>query len=259
MRARGLAQNRWSRWLLERTSKSKKQEHLFCYSEGSCSLPNITVFEGIAKTLISVLVVYQTDKQMISFLAESHKTLFRSLCAKFIKKDVFESAKKASLLIKLDVADNTNWKDVNSDDLGFGIKCELKRQIGSKKVTSMKVLQFKKKQKKMLEIWARLCSHAMEKSPLWCLFVKCLKCMPPNFMLESSRSCELIFEKTLEKLISCKQLPSREANIAKHEFSKFLSTTVEENKDFFVKFDKGSDHVDTFIWQFFLMPTNLSR
>ena len=76
--------------------------------------------------------------------------------------------------------------------------------------------------------------------------------MPPNFMLESSRSCELIFEKTLEKLISCKQLPSREANIAKLEFSKFLSTTVKENKDFFVKFDKGSDHVDTFIWQFFL-------
>ena len=81
---------------------------------------------------------------MISFLAESHKTLLRSLCAKFIKKDVFESAKKASLLIKLDVADKTNWKDVNSVDLGFGIKCELKRQIGSKKVTSMKVLQCKK-------------------------------------------------------------------------------------------------------------------
>ena len=85
---------------------------------------------------------------MISFLAESHKTLLRSLCAKFIKKDVFESAKKASLLIKLDVADKTNWKDVNSVNLGFGIKCELKRQIGSKKVTSMKVLQCKKNKKK---------------------------------------------------------------------------------------------------------------
>ena len=45
---------------------------------------------------------------MISFLAESHKTLLRSLCAKFIKKDVLESAKKAILLIKLDVADKTN-------------------------------------------------------------------------------------------------------------------------------------------------------
>ena len=59
---------------------------------------------------------------MISFLAESLETLLRSLCAKFIRKDVLESAKTASLLIKLDVADKANQKDINSVDLGFGIK-----------------------------------------------------------------------------------------------------------------------------------------
>ena len=63
-----------------------------------------------------------------------------SFCAKFIRKDVPEKAETASLLIKLDVPDKTNWKDVNSVDLGFGIKYELKRLIDSKKVTSMQVL-----------------------------------------------------------------------------------------------------------------------
>ena len=66
-------------------------------------------------------------------------------------------------------------------------------------------------------------------------------------MVESSRSCELMFEKILEKLVSYRQLPSREANTAKLEFSNVLSTTVKENKGSFVKFDKEADRVDTFI------------
>ena len=61
-----------------------------------------------------------------------------------------------------------------------------------------------------------------------------------------------MFEKILEKLISYKQLPSREIDAAKLEFSNFHSSTVKENKDYFAKFDKETDRVDTFIWQFFL-------
>ena len=49
-----------------------------------------------------------------------------------------------------------------------------------------------------------------------------------------------------------KQLPSREANAEKLESSNFLPTTVKENKDSFVKFDKETDCFDTFIWHFFL-------
>ena len=92
----------------------------------------------------------------------------------------------------------------------------------------------------------------MEKSPRRSFFARCLKCLPPNFMVEPSRSCELMFEKILEKLTSYKQFPSREADAAKLEFSNFLSTTVKESKDSFVKFDKETDRVNTFFWQFFV-------
>ena len=47
-----------------------------------------------------------------------------------------------------------------------------------------------------------------------------------------------MFEKILEKLVSYKQLPSREADETKLEFSNFLSTTVKESKDSFVKCNK---------------------
>ena len=100
-----------------------------------------------------------------------------------------------------------------------------------------------------MEFLASLCSDAMEKSPCQSLLARCPKCLFPNFMVESSRSCQLIFEKIL---ISYKQLPSREANAEKLESSNFLSTSVKENKDSFVKFDKETDCFDTFIWHFFL-------
>ena len=56
-----------------------------------------------------------------------------------------------------------------------------------------------------------------------------------------------MFEKILEKRVSYKHLPSREADTAKLEFSNFFSITVKENKDSFDKFDKEADRVDTFI------------
>ena len=94
------------------------------------------------------------------FLAESIETLLRSLCAKFTWKDLVERTKTASLLIKLDVTDKTNQRDIKSVDLAFGVKYELKRLTDSKKATSMRVFQFKKEAMKFL---ASLCSQAMEK------------------------------------------------------------------------------------------------
>ena len=158
---------------------------------------------------------------------------------------MLESVKTASLQTKIDVADKINQKDINSVDLGCGIKCDLKRLIDSKKVISMQVFQFKKE---VLEFLTSLFSHAVEKSPFRSLLARCLKCLSPNFMVESSISCKLMFGKILEKLISYKQLPSREVDARKTFFSSFLSTTVKVNKDSLVKFDKETDHVSTFIW-----------
>ena len=64
-----------------------------------------------------------------------------------------------------------------------------------------------------------------------------------------------MFEKIFQKHVSYKHLPSREAEAAKLEFSNFLLTTVEEKKDFFVKFNKETDRVNAFIRQF-LLDTN---
>ena len=66
-----------------------------------------------------------------------------------------------------------------------------------------------------------------------------------------------MFEKILEKLFSYKHLPSGEADAAKLEFSNFLSTTVKEKKDSFVKFDKELIASIPLFGSFSLIPTNL--
>ena len=68
-------------------------------------------------------------------------------------------------------------------------------------------------------------------------------------MEESLSSCE-IFEKILKSLISYEQSPSTKADVAKLEFSNFLSTAV-KNKDFFVNFDKETNRVDTSIFSWY--------
>ena len=77
-------------------------------SKGPNSSLKLKFFEDIAKTLNSLLVLYQTKKPKVPFLAESLETLLRSFFANFIWKDVPESAETASLMIKLDIADYTN-------------------------------------------------------------------------------------------------------------------------------------------------------
>ena len=72
-------------------------------------------------------------------------------------------------------------------------------------------------------------------------------------MIESSRSCELMFEKILELIVSYKQLPSREADAAKLEFSNFLSITMKENKDLTKKLTASIPLFGSFS----LIPTNL--
>ena len=131
--------------------------HVCLIQKGPLVPRKLQFFEDIAKTLNSFLVPYQTDKPMILFLAESLETFLRSLCMKFIRKDVLESAKTASLLIKRNLADKANRNYVNSVHLGFGLKYELKRLIDSKKVTNMQNFQFKKE---ALVFSDSLCSHA---------------------------------------------------------------------------------------------------
>ena len=76
-----------------------------------------------------------------------------------------------------------------------------------------------------------MCTQLKEKSPLKSGFARCLKCFSPSYMVECSETCEILFQKLLEKLVSYKKIVSSIADDAKMEYSWFISTIVKKNNN----------------------------
>ena len=76
-----------------KTGTNTSYDHLCLIQKDPLVPLKLHFFEDIAKILNSFLVLYQTNKPMVSFLVEILETLLWSLFAKFIRKDAFESDK----------------------------------------------------------------------------------------------------------------------------------------------------------------------
>ena len=64
---------------------------------------------------------------MIPFFVEVLENLLRTLLAKFIKKDVLQTACPTLKLVKIDISDKKVQKCVGDLDLGFSIKHDFKQ------------------------------------------------------------------------------------------------------------------------------------
>ena len=131
----------------------------------------------------------------------------------------------------------------------------MKRLINSKNVTSMQVFQFKKEALKFL---ARLCSHAMEKSPFRSLLARHLECLSPNIMVESSRSCKLMFEKILEKLVCYNSCEVGKLMLQNLSFESFSQLQWKRTRIPLSNLTKKLIGLKPLFGSFSLIPTNLS-
>ena len=78
----------------------------------------LAFFQEIASKLNSFLLVFQTDKPMIPFFVEVLENLLRTLLAKFIKKDVLQTACSTLKLIEIDISDKKLRTSVGDLNLG---------------------------------------------------------------------------------------------------------------------------------------------
>ena len=79
-------------------------------------LVKLQFFEGITADPNHFLVLFQCNKPMVPFLVES-LDLIRTLCSKFIKRKILESARTTYSLLKLDLTDTNKQKNISEADL----------------------------------------------------------------------------------------------------------------------------------------------
>ena len=96
-----------------------------------------------------------------------------------------------------------------------------------------------------------MCTHLKEK--------RCLKCLSPSYMVESSEAREILFQKLLEKLGSDKKIIPPIACNAKMEYSWFFSTVVKKNNDEFLSCKKEGDRLDVYLWRYIAAKSQFSR
>ena len=88
--------------------------------------------EEVAKLLNLFLRLFQVDKPMTTFLVESLETVARTLCRKFIRKEVLNAADSSLKFSKIDITERL-------------ITClyELNHMKQTRKVKDTKILKFK--------------------------------------------------------------------------------------------------------------------
>lgn len=204
-------------------------------------------FEEIATSLNGFLVTFQTDNPMVPFLTESLDNVLRNLCIRFLRKDVLEEANSVYKLLKVDFANKVNQVSLDSVDLGFAIKHDIKVLRKNGKLSENKLRNLRSG---ALEFLSSLCSHFTEKSILKNRLVRSASCLSPKVMLEPSELSTKLLEKMLEILVGLKKLTSEAAMKAKQEYSKFLSHIVKPNTEHFNEFNQTTDRLDSFLWKY---------
>ena len=222
-------------------------DHL-CVAHTDVLIPvKLLFFEEVAKSLNAFLVLFQTDNPMVPFLVETLEKLIRSLFSEFILKGVVAKYSTSATLLKIDPIDVVNHKSIADVDLGFAINYELQLLKKSVKVTDTKICNFKKA---AVQFLSKLCSHALEKSPLRSLFARCMQCLSPTYIAECPESCILKYEKILTKLVEYKIITPSSADVSKLQYQNFISTIARDNKNEFMTFDKALQRLDVFLWKF---------
>ena len=152
-----------------------------------------------ARTLNKFLMIYQTEKPMVPFLADSLEDILRTFSSKFILKDTLKEATTSLKLIKLDFNDGMIHKRPADVDLGFAIKFELNNLRSKGKVKDTQILQFKRECRSFL---AGLCVHMAEKCPLKFPLCRNARSLLPICLVEDDTELNAnCFRKMLEILV----------------------------------------------------------
>ena len=164
-----------------------------------------------------------------------------------MRKDVLKEASSVYKLLNVDFNDKINQVSLDSVDLGFAIKHDVKVLKKSGKLNEN---QLRNLWSGALDFLSSLCTHFTEKSILKNRLVRSTSCLSPKIMLEPAQLSTNLLDKMLEILVGLKKVTSEMAMKAKQEYSKFLTHVVKPNTESFNEFEESKNWLDLFLWKY---------
>ena len=240
--------NHWMQ--LPKSSQPKEDNKSYQRLKSSINDPLVPVkfFVRIADELSKFLVLYQTEKPMVPFLANSLEDMIRSFASTFLIPDKLKEANTCLKLSKLNFKDANFHKRPTDVVLPLPVKVALSDLKKKGKVSSSNALQFKSDVTSFLLV---LCAHLVEKSTIEYAVAKSATSLIPSHIVEVPDSNEKKFHH-LEILCTSQQLSDKVVEQTKQEYSQFAQEVAITQKDEFLGFDVViRDHrLDTFFFKF---------
>lgn len=224
---------------------NKSYDNLVKYHTNPLVMVELHLFKDVAFILNRFLVTFQTDNPMVPFLSMEITSVLKSLMRFFMPKAVLQKMSSSYLVHKVDVEDKNNLGLVADIKLTTAAAAELEKNVGKNLHDGLK-----KSFRTMLQA---LINKIQERSPVNYKLVRQSACLHPvNLATLSPETLQRMFDGIVGLMYNNRRITSVNADKAKEQFDKFMSTEVKTNKTEFKSFDFKKTRLD----EFFKLYTN---
>ena len=178
-------------------------------------------FYLLAGELEPFLREFQTNSPMAPFLYEQLQAMLRKKLARFVKKDLLESAKTGGKLMDINVEKTSNLMPVHDIDIGFGARRALHGSSENRPDRST-VMAFRTECQSILK---HLVVKIKEKSPLKYSLTRSISSLDPLVIASNPEVCRKRFRVMCDKLIDAGRLTANRADVINNLWSDLTATS----------------------------------
>ena len=220
------------------------QTNLFLEVKACSNDPLFTVylnlFISIAEMIEPFLVMYQTGKPMLPFLADDMKKLVLDILERFWGDNLQKVQTVSQLfLLTSDLLDSKKHKDPTDIDVGYIANCELRNLKKAEKISMKTVYKVKLEAK---EFMIKFISKLLEKAPIRYGLVRYLSWLKPSCIIKDSSAAKESLKQCLDYIVQRKRLNKDDVDSVIRQYGDFVTAIA--GRDAFISFKKETDRLD---------------
>ena len=234
----------WQKLPKYKRQSSKSYANVKAAVEDSMTPAKFTFFSFVAGILQPILVKYQFDKPMVSYMNQDLLKLLRKLMQLIVKPDIAANCSSAIDLTCIDLDDKNVIMKPKDMNIGFGTRniiTELKRKDV---ITNTQTANFFTDVTKFI---ISMVKKLFDKNPLECKVVRNSVIFDPQFLVNENAS---VFQNKLKRLhthlMKRKIVTSVQCYKITEQFTDFTDSQLKLYAEKFCCFDSSTKYLDEF-------------